>query len=80
MCQSIRLVVLYFGSQLLAFFFQLLDPLLELANELFAEVASFCELCFDLFVYLYISFERLDLLDELLVFEEELFGLFRLVF
>ena len=54
--QRVRLVVLYFCSQLLTLLLELLDPLLQLADELLTEVASLRELCFDLLVDFNVSF------------------------
>lgn len=72
-------VVLYLSLKFLGFVIELLQPSLQLADEFLAEVASFGQLGLDLLVYLDISSERFDVLEQLLVLEEQLFGLFRLV-
>lgn len=53
---------------------------LQTLDHFLAEVGSFCEFFLDLFVNSDVSVEGIDLLLHLVVFGQQLFGLFRLVF
>ena len=59
--------------------FQLLDLLLEALDDLLAEMRAFREFLLNLFVNLDIAFERLNLSLHLVVLEEQLLSLLRLV-
>lgn len=59
--------------------FQLLNLLLEALDDLLAEMRAFREFLLNLFVNLDIAFERLNLSLHLVVLEEQLFCLLRLV-
>ena len=59
---------------------QLLNLLFESFDNLLAEMASLCQLLFNLFVDLDVAFECLDLSLHLIVFVYELLSLLRLVF
>ena len=59
--------------------FQLLNLLLEALDDFLAEMRAFREFLLNLFVNLDIAFERLNLSLHLVVLEEQLFCLLRLV-
>ena len=68
-------VVLDLGLQFVRFFFDLREAFLQLADQLLAEVTPFRQFCFYLFVDFHVAAQRLHLLEQLLVLEEQLLSL-----